>query len=186
MTITSSAIGRYRSLVASAFLALAVLAVTASGAKAQDAERRITSPEPGTSVPVDEPFTVAGDGCPPGSSVTVGTGEFEVTATADDAGAFATTLTLPSTAFDFDAEIFDINEFVISGTCGDVRLGSGVLVPKKPGPSQVAQVPSGSVQTGAGGTARMSQPSLRSGLLAVLCLAGALTVSAWRRRIKRR
>jgi hypothetical protein len=164
MTITTSPTGRYRSLVAGAFLALSMLAATAADAKAQDPERRITTPESQSTVPVDEPFTVAGDGCPPGSSVTVtvGYGRFEATTTADEAGAYSTSLTLPSSYFDFDAEIFDVNEFVIRGTCGDVRLSSGVLVPRSP--SQVGQIPSGGVQTGAGGTARMSQLSLGSWL----------------------
>lgn len=171
------------SLVASALLALAVLVVTVTDAKAQNAERRITTPESQTAVPVDEPFTVAGDGCPPGTSVTVGTHKVEVTTTADDAGAFSTSLTLPSTAFDFDAEIFDVNEFVIKGTCGDVTLESGVLVPRRPGPSQVVPVPSGGVQTGEGGTAPMPQPSLGYGLLVPLCVGGALTMSTRRRRV---
>jgi hypothetical protein len=180
MTITTS--GRYRSPVAGVFLALAMLVVTATGANAQDTERLITTPKPQSTVPVDEPFTVAGRGCPPRSSVTVtvGQGRFEATATADDAGAYSTSLTLPSTYFDFNAEIFDVNEFVIRGTCGDVRLSSGTLVPRSP--SQVAQIPSGGVQTGEGGTARMSQPSVGSVLFALLCCAGALMVSGGRRR----
>jgi hypothetical protein len=154
MAITTSAADRYRALVAGALLVMAMLVATAAGAHARDAERLITTPKPQSAVPVDEPFTVAGDGCPPGSpvTVTVGQGRFEATATADDAGAFSTSLTLPSTSFDFDAEIFDVNEFVIRGTCGDVRLSSGTLVPRTP--SQVAQIPSGGVQTGAGGMAR--------------------------------
>jgi hypothetical protein len=63
MTITTSATGRYRAPVTAAFLALAMLVATAADAKAQDTERLITTPEPQTAVPVDEPFTVAGDGC---------------------------------------------------------------------------------------------------------------------------
>ena len=164
MSITTSATRRYRSPVAGALLALAMLLAPAATAKAQDTERRITTPRSQSSVPVDEPFTVAGDGCPPESSVTVtvGGGRFEATTTADETGAYSTSLTLPSSSFDFDAEIFDINEFVITGTCGNVRLSSGVLVPASP--SQVGQIPSGGVQTGAGGTARMAPPLLAARL----------------------
>lgn len=186
MNIISATFGERRRLSGVALLTLGLLVATASAADAQDTVAQITTPEPQSEVPVDEPFTVGGTACEPGSTVTVAVeaANVDATTTADDDGAFSTTLTMPSDHFDFAAERFDINEFVITGACGDATLESGVLVPERPESSQVEQVPSGGVQTGGGGTAE--PPRHAPALVALVCTGGALAMAARRRRVASR
>lgn len=148
-----------------------------------------TTPSSQTSVPVDTPFEVAGTGCAPGSTVTIQGPAAEATATADEDGTFVTTLTVPASEFDPDAEPADVNEFTLKGTCEGVRFVSGVLVAEVEDASesdQVDQVPSGGVETGAGGTAPSLTAVGAGQAVGLLAFAGLLLAVLVRRHHQRR
>lgn len=165
-------------LLGALVLAVALLPVSASGVWAQDTEPRFTAPEPQSAVPLDEPFTVAGTGCAPGSTVRIEWGQSDpgTETVADDRGAFSATVTVPGDGFDPDAVPFDLNEFNLRGSCEGARFDTGPLVPDFGEQTQVRQVPSGGVETGAGGTAGSASDTTLPLVVAVLLVVASLGV----------